>query len=121
MEQPVDLERLLDVVVGAALDRRDSRLHIAVPGDHHHRHVRVLALEHVEQLQTVQSRPLHPYVEKDQARAPACDFVEPAVGIVRLPRLIALILEDAGDQIADVVFVVDDQNIECHLCVHRSG
>ena len=38
-DQPVGLERLLDEVVGAAADRRDGGLDVAVPGDHHHRQV----------------------------------------------------------------------------------
>ena len=35
-------------------------------------------------------------------------------GVMRLARLIALILQDAGDQVANIVFVVNNQNIECH-------
>jgi hypothetical protein len=38
-DQPVGLERLLDEVVGAALDGRDGGLDVAVAGDHHHRQV----------------------------------------------------------------------------------
>ena len=74
----------------------------------------MLVLEHVEQLQPVEPRPLHPDVEEDQARPPPCDLVESAIGIMGLPRLKTLVLEDAGDQVADVVFVVNDENIECH-------
>ena len=44
-EQPVGLERLLDEVVGAALDRRDRGFDIAVAGDHHHRQFGMLALD----------------------------------------------------------------------------
>ena len=40
--QPVGLERLLDEVVGAGLDRRDGGLDVAVARDHHHRQVRML-------------------------------------------------------------------------------
>ena len=57
---------------------------------------------------------LHPDIEEHQARPPPGDFVEPGIGVVRLPGFETLVLEDAGDQVADVVFVVDDQNIECH-------
>ena len=41
--EAVRLERLLDVVVGAALDRRDRGLDVAVAGDHHDRQVGMLA------------------------------------------------------------------------------
>ncbi len=111
MQQPVDLEGLLDIIVGAAPDGADGRLHIAVARDHHHGHVRVLALEHVEQLQPVEPRPLHPDVEKDEARPTPRDFVEAAVGIVGLPGFIALVFENARDEVADVVLVVDDENV----------
>ena len=47
--QAIGLERLLDVVVGAALDRRDRGLDIAVAGDHDHRQVGIVALDRVEQ------------------------------------------------------------------------
>ena len=53
--QPVGLERLLDEVVGAALDRRHGGLDVAVAGDHHDRQVRMLALDRIEQLQPVEA------------------------------------------------------------------
>ena len=118
-QQPVDLERLLDVVVGAAADRRDRRLDVAVARDHHHRHVRVLGLEHVEQLQPVEPRALHPDVEENQARPPPRDLVERGIGVMRLPRLVAFVLEDARDEVADVVLVVDDQNVTRHTTSAR--
>ena len=68
--QAVGLERLLDVVVGAALDRRDRGLDVAVAGDHHHRQVGMLALDRVEQRQAVQPAALQPDVEEDQGRPP---------------------------------------------------
>ena len=40
--QPVGLERLLDVVVGAALDGGDGGLDVAVAGDDDHRQVGVV-------------------------------------------------------------------------------
>ena len=64
--QPVGLERLLDEVVGAALDRRDRGLDVAVAGDHHHRHIGVLLLDGVEQLQAVEPAALQPDVEEQQ-------------------------------------------------------
>ena len=112
--QPVGLERLLDEVVGAELDRRHRRLDVAVAGDHHHRHVRVLALDRLEQLQSVELRALQPDVEQDQLRPARFDRRDRLVGIARQPRPVALVLEDAGDEFADVVFVVDDQNVSSH-------
>ena len=45
MQQTVGLERLLDEVIGALADRGNRRLDGAMAGDHHHRHVRLLALD----------------------------------------------------------------------------
>ena len=71
--QPVGLERLFDEVVGALLDRRHRGLDVAVAGDHHHRQIRMLLLDRVEQLQPVEAAALQPDVEEHQARAPRRD------------------------------------------------
>src|SRR5208337_1838845 len=36
------------------------------------------------------------------------------VGVARRARLVALVLQDAADKLANVVFVVDDQNVCSH-------
>src|SRR6185437_12263457 len=66
--EPVGLERLLDEVVGALLDRRDGRLDVTVAGDHHDRQLGVLVLHGVEQLQAVEPGALQPDVEEDEVR-----------------------------------------------------
>jgi hypothetical protein len=38
------------------------------------------------------------------------------IAVARRARAIALILQDAGDQIADIGFVVDDQNVTQRMC-----
>ena len=68
-DQPVRLERLFDEVIGAALDRRDRGLDVAVAGDHHHGHVGMVLLDLLEQLQTVELGALQPDVEEHQMRA----------------------------------------------------
>ncbi len=65
-QQPVGLERFLDEVVGATLDRRNRGLDIAVAGNHHDRQFRVFQLEAVEQLQPVEAAALQPDVEENQ-------------------------------------------------------
>ena len=75
-DQTIGLERLLDEIVGAELDRRHRRLDVAVSRNHHHRHVRMLALDRFEQLQAVELRALQPDVEEDRA----------ADGALRSPR-----------------------------------
>ena len=74
--QAVGLERLLDEIVGAALDRRDRGFDVAVAGDHHHRHFRVLLLDGVEQLQAVEPAALQPDVEEHEVRPARLDLVQ---------------------------------------------
>ena len=71
-------------------------------------------LSDFQQLQPVELRALHPDVEQHQMRPPRLDRGDRLVGIAREPRRVALVLEDAGDDFADVVFVVDDQNVGGH-------
>ncbi len=94
-DQTVRLERLLDEVVGAELDRRHRGLDVAVAGDHHHGDVRVLLLDRFEQLQPVELRALQPDVEQDELRPARLDRRQRLVGIARGARLVALVLEDA--------------------------
>ena len=67
-----------------------------------------------EQLQPVEPRALQPDVEQDQLRAARFDRRDRLVGIARDARAVALVLQDAGDEFADVVFVVDDENVSGH-------
>ena len=113
-DQPIGLERLLDEIIGAELDRGHRGLDVAVAGNHHHRHVGVLLLEDFQQLQAVELRALHPDVEQHQMRPPRGDRGDRLVGIAREPRLVALVLENAGNEFANVVFVIDDQNVGGH-------
>ena len=113
-DQPVGLERLFDEVVGAALDGGDRGLDVAVAGDHHHRHVGVVLLDLLEQLQAVELAALQPDVEKHQMRPPVGDLRQRRIAVARGPRGEAFVFENAGNQIANIGFVVDDQNVICH-------
>ena len=62
-QQSVRLEGLFQELVGAALDRTDSGLDVAVTGDHDHRHVHVERLDHVQELETVHPAARHPDIE----------------------------------------------------------
>ncbi len=79
-DQPVRLERLLDEVVGARLDRRDGGLDVAVARDHHHRQVGMGGLDQVEHLEPVEARALQPDVEEDEVRAARFDRGQGLVG-----------------------------------------
>ena len=109
--QPVGLERLLDEVVGALLDGGDRGLDVAVTRDHHHRQLRMLLLHAVEQLQPVEPAALQPDVEEHQVGPAAGDMRERVVAVARRARHIAFVLQDAGHQLADVRFVVDNEDV----------
>ena len=67
-QQPVRLEGFLDVLIGAALDGGDGRFDIAVAGDDDDRHLRVLLLDDIEEIEAVELRSHQPDVEDDQRR-----------------------------------------------------
>ena len=81
--QPVGLERLLDEVVGAALDRRDRGLDVAVTGDHHDRQLGMILLDRVEELQPVETAALQPDVEEDEVRPARRHCCERLVAVAR--------------------------------------
>ena len=70
-DQAIGLERLFNEVIGAALDRRDRRLDVAVAGDHDDRHIRDVLLDRLEQLQPVELAALQPDIEEYQVRPAA--------------------------------------------------
>ena len=115
MDQAVGLERLLDKVVGALLDRGDGGFDRAVAGDHHHRQIGLLALERLQDLDAVEPAALQPDVEDDELRAALAHGGERRLAVAGDARLIAFVLEDARDQVADVLLVVDDQDLSRRL------
>ena len=114
-QQPVGLERLLDEIVGAGLDRRDGGVDRTVAADHHHRDRRILATDDLEDLQAVEFAALQPDIEDDERGTALPHGLDRFGTVVGTPRGVALVLEDAGDQRADIAFVVDDQNIVGHV------
>ena len=113
-QQAVGLEGLLDEIVGAGLDRRHGGVDGAVAADHHHRHRRILAPDHLEKLQAVELAALQPDVEDHQRRPALAHRIDGLGAVVGAAGRMALILQDARDQRADVAFVVDDENIVAH-------
>ncbi len=120
-DQPVRLERLFDEIVCATPDGRDRRLDGSVAGDHHDGQVRMQLLDLVQKCQPVQARSLQPDVEEDETRHPVGDRSQSAVGVVGRARLVAFVVEDAGDQFANVLLIVNDQNVRRHFQPFRSS
>ena len=114
VDQPLGLERLFDEVDRALADRGDRGVEIAVARDHQHRQRRIAALDLLEQLNPVEPRALQPHVEQDHRRAPLLDRFERRIAVGRGADRIAFVLEHAADELADVGFIVDDQNFKRH-------
>ena len=113
-QQPVGLERLFDEIVGATLDRRHCGLDIAVARDHYHRQLGMVLLERVEQLQAVEAAALQPNVEENEIGPARNHRAERLVGIGGRARTVAFVLQNAGDQLADIRFIVHNEDIGWH-------
>jgi hypothetical protein len=112
--EAVGLERLLDEVIGAQLDRRNRGFDVAMTRDHDDGHSRMLLLDDLQQLQSVKARALQPYVEQHQLRAARFYRRERLVGIARDAGAVTLVGQDSRNDLTDVVLVVDDQNVGGH-------
>ena len=110
MQQAVGLERLFDEVIGALLDRRDGGFNGAVARDHHHRKLGLLALDDIEHLDAVQPAALQPDVQDHQLGAARAHGRQRRFTVARGAGGIALVGEDARDQVADIGLIIDDQN-----------
>src|SRR5262249_56580090 len=71
--------------------------------------------ERVQQLQPVETAALQPDVEKDQVRPARLDRRHGVVAVAGGAGVVAFVLKDAGDQLADIGFVVDNEDIGRHL------
>ena len=67
-----------------------------------------------EELQPVKTAALQPDVEEDQIRPPRDDGSNSFVAIARGTGAVALVLENARDQVANIRLIVYDQDVGCH-------
>jgi hypothetical protein len=74
-------------------------------------------LDQLQHLQPVEPAALQPDVEKDEVGPPSRNRSQRLVGGTRLARPIALILQEAGHQFANIDLVVDDENVSAHAFV----
>ena len=113
-DQPVGLEGLFDEVIGAALDRGDRGLDVAMAGDHHDRQIGIVLLDLLQQLQPVELGALQPDVEKHQMRAAIGDLRQRRIAVARGPGAKTLVVQNARNEVANIGLVVDNQNVTCH-------
>src|SRR5579863_411931 len=113
-QEPISLERLFDEVIGTALNCRNRGLDVAVAGDHHHRQLGMVQSQNVEQLQSVEAAALQPDVKENEVGPAGNDCRDRLLTVACSAGAIALVLQNTGDQFADIDLVVDDQDIGCH-------
>src|SRR5207344_1622402 len=68
----------------------------------------------VEELQPVETAPLEPDVEEDEVRPARHHRSERLVAVGGRAGAVAFVLQDAGDQLADIRLIVYDQDVGCH-------
>src|SRR6266496_5881298 len=67
-----------------------------------------------QEIETVELRILQPDIENDERGTPVGERRQRRIAVAREPRLIAFILENPRNELPDVGFVIDDENIGCH-------
>jgi hypothetical protein len=118
-EHLVVLERLADVVEGAALHRRDRALDRRERGDHENRQIVVELLQFVERLDAVHPRQHHVHdrgVERDRARQ-----LEAFLGTGRQADLIALARQQRVEDLPHDLLVVDDEYGVTHMAARPAS
>ena len=114
----LERQRFLDEVVRAELDGFDSRLDVAVPGDHHDRSVDAAFAEARERSQAVHA--WKPDVENDDVVRRADDAVEARLAAFDSFDDVAFVAQHAAESAAHAGFVVDDEDSGLHEGQTRS-
>ena len=110
------LERLLDVVEGAQLDRLDGAVDRAVRGDHDDRHVGVLGHHAPQEAHAVEARHAQVGDERGDVLV-AVDERQGLLAVARLEHLVAVTCEDGAEHFAQVQLVVgEDDAGSRHAC-----
>ena len=90
-QQAVGLERFLDEIVSAELDRLNRGLDVAVAADHDDRQIAIARHDLPQQADAVDPTALQPDVEQYQARLASADFRKRAIRVPRLSRFIPFV------------------------------
>ena len=119
-QQPVGVEGLFDIFIGAALDGGDRRFNVAVARNDDNGHVLMLLLDGLQEIEPVEFGTLQPDIENDQRRAALIDFSQRGVAVMGKAGFVALVLQNASDQFADVGLVINYQNVSSHCSTHSA-
>ncbi len=74
----------------------------------------MVALYLLQQLQAVELAALQPDVEEHQMRTAICDLRQRRIAVTRSARRKAFVVKNAGNEIPNIRFVVDNQNVTSH-------
>ncbi len=87
---------------------------IAMAADDDHRQLRMQLLGAGEHIQSVELGALQPDIEDDQRWPSFLDCTQRLVAILGQPCLMAFVFKNAGDELSNIRFVVDNQNVRRH-------
>ena len=107
------LERLGDEVEGAGLHRLDGAVHAAVRRDHDHRYVRVGDHHLAQQRQSI--HPWHHQIGDHHVGAVAVERRQCFLAVRCDLDLVTLALQRGREDLAEALFIVDDENPVGHL------
>jgi hypothetical protein len=75
------------------------------------RQIRIRPLHDRQNFEAVETAALQPDVENDKVRFSILDGAQRFVAVAREACAVAFILQDTGDQIPDIGFIIDDQYV----------
>src|SRR5262249_9944985 len=116
-QHPVEIERLREIVVGAALHRLDRSVHGAVGRHHDHAGVGADLAQATEQAEAVDAR--HPHVEEDQIERLGLEDLERGAPVLDGGHVVAGLTKALLEDPAQAVLVVGDQDPGHHFAVGR--
>ena len=110
--QPLQIDRLLQEVVGTVAHRLHRDLHRRVPGEDDHPHRRMALDDLLEKLVPGQAR--HAQIGDDQVDLLGGQHAQRLCPVRRRGHRVAVQLQRPAQPLADVPFVVGDQDRGCH-------
>ena len=114
MQQAFGLKRLFDEIHRPAPDRGHRRIDVAMAGKDDDRQIRLTRLDRVQHFQPIHGRTMQPHIEQHQRGSPAVHLVQRGAAVACGPAFIAFVRKHTRHQFADVLFIINDQDIDCH-------
>ncbi len=126
--QPLRIDRLAQVVVGAVLDRLDGALDRALRGQQDEREVGELVFQRLEEI--VAAHPRHDEVADDDRRPEARDPAERLFAVGGFVGLKSPVLDELGESRAGRRIVLDDEHpfagavgerVQSSMCINHAS